>query len=509
MGVASAEERAEKADDGAAVAGLAAVPESDPAEERLFTRRTVVVCVVLFVGSFLIYAVSAHKRFWSQSKNIHFVDLAHSYWAGQLNTLWSNTWDRKFKHRRDNDWARLDVVQLPDRGVTRGICVDAKLYGYNFWTTDGWGLHVDARYCSARCYGNNRHFCKLEKHYVSFPPGPALLMMPLVKIWGWRVNDVMFTIFFAALNVVLIFLLMRLLVLRGHCARTLREQIALALLFGFGTIAWFSSIRGEVWFTALVVGVTFNTLFIMAALDTRRPLLAGICLAAGFATRTPIAFASLFFFLQLFFPEGRWRRTDWKPALVKLAWFCVPCLTVGIALLVANYVRFQSLTEFGHTYLPSWAGDRIRLHGMFSPRHINRNLVAALTQVPLIVPFKPYVKISQHGVALWFTTPVLLMLLWPQVKGFLHRYAWLTVAAVALPLLFYQNTGWLQFGYRFSLDVMPYLMLLLAIGGRRFSKVFYALAVIAVLVNLFGAVTFDRMPQYYYDSSPTRIDLSL
>ena len=63
--------------------------------------------------------------------------------------------------------------------------------------------------------------------------------------------------------------------------------------------------------------------------------------------------------------------------------------------------------------------------------------------------------------------------------------------------LMYQNSGWVQFGYRFALDYMPLLLVMLALGGRRFGKRFIALGVVAVAINTFGAITFDRAHQFY------------
>ena len=42
-------------------------------------------------------------------------------------------------------------------------------------------------------------------------------------------------------------------------------------------------------------------------------------------------------------------------------------------------------------------------------------------------------------------------------------------AAFAVPGFFYQNSGWYQFGFRFSLDYTPHLILLLSIGRRPLS----------------------------------------
>ena len=76
-----------------------------------------------------------------------------------------------------------------------------------------------------------------------------------------------------------------------------------------------------------------------------------------------------------------------------------------------------------------------------------------------------------------------------------------TALATALPSLLYQNSGFVQFGYRFSLDYMVFLVLLLAVGGRRLSKTWKFLFLVSVAVNLFGAITFGRMPMFMFGDS--------
>jgi hypothetical protein len=70
--------------------------------------------------------------------------------------------------------------------------------------------------------------------------------------------------------------------------------------------------------------------------------------------------------------------------------------------------------------------------------------------------------------------------------------------------LFYQNTGWAQFGYRFSNDYSVFLFALLALGTRRVG-IGLALALVwALVVNTFGAVTFGRASfheYYHWDGS--------
>ena len=45
-----------------------------------------------------------------------------------------------------------------------------------------------------------------------------------------------------------------------------------------------------------------------------------------------------------------------------------------------------------------------------------------------------------------------------------------------------------------ELDYLVLLILLLAIGGRPFTRWVKALIAFGIVVNLFGAITFDRIP---------------
>jgi hypothetical protein len=145
--------------------------------------------------------------------------------------------------------------------------------------------------------------------------------------------------------------------------------------------------------------------------------------------------------------------------------------------------------------------------GLFSYHYLGRNLSVVLTSLPFVVqtPERVPFQISQHGLALWITTPLYLWLLWPRRWTRVHLALWLTVAAVALPTLLYQNTGWMQFGFRFSNDYAVFLFALLAVGGYRLRSLFWLFAAMSVVINGFGALSFGR-PKYsaYYYSDPSQ-----
>ena len=75
--------------------------------------------------------------------------------------------------------------------------------------------------------------------------------------------------------------------------------------------------------------------------------------------------------------------------------------------------------------------------------------------------------------------------------------AWFATGLSLIPLLTYYNTGWWQFGYRYSLDFMPVVMVLLAIAAReRISTKFWILIVAGVLINAWGTWWFMN-PSYF------------
>jgi len=339
--------------------------------------------------------------------------------------------------------------------------------------------------------------------YVSFPPFPAVLMMPFVALAGLSFNDVAFTLPFAAANVALLYRLLRRIQEVEGGMRSEWDHAVLALVFGFGTLAWSCSIRGEVWFTAEVVGVTFTLLYLHAALRAKHPVLAGAALACGSLCRAPIAFSAVFFVLEAVASGGPVDRANLRAAIGDrerrkkilhcLALFAAPIALLAAPVLWMNQVRFGNPAEFGHSHLyANRVNPDIRAHGLFSFHYLARNLRSAFLLLPEL-DFQPFrLGYDPNGMSLLVTTPLFALLLFPRERPRLWRSLWLATAAVAVPGFFYQNNGWQQFGFRFSVDYTPYLIVLLALSGRILDGLFWLLAAIGVAVNAWGAAVFNR-----------------
>jgi hypothetical protein len=434
----------------------------------------------LFAIGLAVYSLVAWDRIWHPSPAPHFAYQADA---------WLNSHAAIAPPLAGDDWAKVETVVLDDGHRVQGRRL---LTRPMFRTLDGGELPVVRIKQSAGTTA-----------YMSFPPFPTVLMLPGAMLGGRAANDVVPTLLIAALILPLSLGVLRRLTRAGLSRRSVRDDLWLVATLAFGSVLFFSAVQGKVWYTAHVVGVALALVYAWASIEASHPVVAGLALGAAALTRTAMAFMVPLFLCEAWRIHGglaAWR-TD-RGALLRalrrpLLAFSAPIAAFAIAGMVYNYARFGAPTEFGHTYLAVRQQAQIEQYGLASYHYLARNLAVAFTLLPELLPRAPYLQISGHGLAVWFTTPVLWFLLWPRERNPLHRTLWLCVALVALPSLLYQNSGWVQFGYRFSLDYLVLLVMLLAIGGRPLTRFAKALIIAGIVINLFGAITFDRGWKHY------------
>lgn len=411
--------------------------------------------VLLFLVAFVVLASFSSQRFLRQSAAPHFIYQSQSWLDGRLD---------------------IDPQVLPN--LEDWACVRV----------------VDGE--KVRCEGRPR---PSDRWFVSFPSFPAVVMLPFVALHGYQFNDTSFGVIVGALAVALFYSLLRFLAKEGETARNRDENVALALILAFGTLFFYCAIRGEVWFSAEVMGVAFTCLYARNAVRAHRPVLAGLFFSMATLTRTPLFFTGVFFVLEALCPgpESRLAQLkalgrDWKPAARKVGLFALGAAPLGLLAAAYNVYRFGRPGEFGHRFLfNNRVNADIDNWGLFHWEYLPRNLEAAFLKLPTVSLEPLRLAYDPHGLTLLLTLPLLVFLLMPKTRPRLHWPLWLTVAACALPGLLYQNTGYMQFGFRFSLDYTPYLLLLFAAGGWSLRNRWVSAAVVlGVLVNFWGAVAF-------------------
>ncbi|MFO0553298.1 MAG: hypothetical protein U0271_33250 [Polyangiaceae bacterium] len=362
-------------------------------------------------------------------------------------------------------------------------------------------------------YTQNNDFAAFDhKIYVSFPPFPAVLLLPFVALAGSpdSVRDGLVFLLLAPLGPALAFVALHRLSQTKLSPRTFLENVALALLLGLGTVLFSTAVQGTVWFAAHVIGLALLAGYVAASVRATYPVLAGLALGLALATRTTLVFAAPFFLFELYATH---KDDDPRKIALAFARFAAPLAFIGALLAWHNRVRFGSAFEFGHNYLPE---PQIKKWGLFSIHYLGRNLGAMLASTPFFGPGPAALgptrfRISQHGLALWITSPFLVLALFPRARPPRARatYLGLVISSVlvAAPVLLYHNTGRVQFGYRFSNDFAVLLVALIAMGRRKLGYTFKALATWSLIVNLFGAMTFQRVAsrRYYAYEHPQSV----
>ncbi len=480
--------------------------------------RDIKIAACLYLVCVGIYAGTAAGRLRAPSGDTHFIWMADGWLHRRLDLA------RSPPHT--NDWAEVEYLTLHDGKKVAGAF--QRLNTGRFRSLDG----------KVRSIADSEIKSRERKYYVSFPPMPAVLMLPLVWLFGFRTNDVIFNVVIAGLAPALCFLVLRR--MRTWLAeefglhpspddpmgkgpkkdpnvstdpRTgLSTDLWLTGMFAVGSVLYFSSVLGQVWYTAHLVSQVLAGLFLLCAFSARRPMLAGLCLGALMLTRPQMVFFGLFLFfeaLRMASSERRFsfpRLSTLRPALRPLVLAAIPFTLLCSAGFAYNYARFHSLLEFGHSYLTTMQADNIQRYGLFNYEYLSRNLSAAFTLLPKFLGTAPYLQISYHGLSLFLTTPVLAYLLWPETTASpeltgARRVLWICVLPIAIFSFLYQNDGYIQFGFRFSLDYMLLLVLLLCLGSPRaiHTRLFRALVLVGVGVNLFGAISFGRMWQFYFN----------
>ncbi len=333
------------------------------------------------------------------------------------------------------------------------------------------------------------------KWYVPFPPLPGLLLVPWALVAAvLTINTVAFSVLLGAINVALVDALLHTLRRRGVAVLSNTSIVAVTLLWAVGSVHWYMAVAGTVWFVSQIATATFMLLSLWSAAAGRR-LLAGAALGVAALGRPNalLALPAVVALASLANPHpGGGRR--WPQALSMIT---IPAALIASGLLWYNKARFGSGTDFGYTtqnVARELAFD-LKTHGQFNARYVPRNLWAMLAAGPVKDPRSWTLKPDGQGMSIFLTTPAWIFAIFSDFRQCLTRWCWLAVILLILPLVFYYDTGWNQFGYRFALDFMPVLMVLLALGLHRYHTLFgrvlpKVLIGIGIAVNLWGLVWF-------------------
>ena len=394
---------------------------------------------------------------------------------------------------------------------------------------------------------------------LPFPPLPAIVLLPVVAVWGLAADQEAVAILLAAAGVGIAWWM-----LGGLRLRTPVRALATAV-FATGTAWWWAATVGSTWYLAHLVAADVALVAVGVALR-RDPLaaeertsdehdreldrleaegragsawarlrasawpldasqvLVGLLLGIAVTARLPLILGAPFF-VMVGGGGSRLRRLvsagvgGFLPVAALLAY---TYLTSG-SVLHPGYDYQYRLEVEGYTalgYNPDWSVE--------DPRYIPGNLGIMLGELPVLLPevmpntlgIDPDVPLCTEpgqarrpfdvtcplavptdvGTSLLFSAPGLLLALLAFRWRGRTRLGIGTAAAVVLIATFnlaHFSQGWVQWGYRFSLDFLPFLLPMVALGAARPSDGRVRLVAVVLLVaggaiNLWG-VTWGQL----------------
>jgi hypothetical protein len=315
-------------------------------------------------------------------------------------------------------------------------------------------------------------------YYIIEGPFPAVLLLPLVAIFGQHANQTLLAAVCAAMTVAASDVLFT----RMGIAPRLRSW--LVAFTGFGTVIWWCTAFAAVWMLAHVIGMMFAVLILVECYGRRRPALIGMLVACMSLTRFSMILAAV--------PISYWLLTASQTADLRergrTAWaFVLGLAPWMLAYAAYNYVRWHTFADIGYTVwyhqdqVGEATGPPFKLH------YLPFNLYSFFMMPPAFMEVFPWLKPTSFGVALTFTSPALVLALLASPRTREGLVFWSAAILTALPSLFYYVNGFEQFGMRHSLDFTAFLLPLVARGLQRCpSTLSFGLIAYSIAANAYG-----------------------
>ena len=301
--------------------------------------------------------------------------------------------------------------------------------------------------------------------FVPFPPTATVAVLPFVAIFGQAFDTNLTSAVVGAIGVWLMWGLMR------QVGLNLRTALFLTVTWAVGSEAFWVSAVGGTHLFAETIAATLLIAVLRLSLAGRAPVLAGLLLAAAVGARLPVVFAlPLVVGLYTGLPTRLGRPSEQQVIATVDVGLGMLGPAVGIA--AYNLVRFGSPLEFGYGLITSRSGESVLdepwySHGLLSPLYLPRGLFAMLGRQWDFVDEFPWLHPTWAGQAVTFTMPLVLWVIWARLRDPLVAYALGSAALILLVDLVHGETGYAQFGYRFVVDALPIIWLVLATVLKR------------------------------------------
>ena len=303
------------------------------------------------------------------------------------------------------------------------------------------------------------------KYFVSFPPFPSYLMLPFVAL-GWNSCDGFIALVFAIVGAIYAYKL------ADEFIKNQPISLILALLVTIGSNWLFTSINAWVWFIAQSMAFTLTMSAFYYALKGK----AGLSFALWACAVGCRPFQIIYIAVILYLLYSNYKKDGQKlPDMIKNHILSViPACIIAISYMILNYMRFGSIVEFGHNYLPEFM--RVST-GQFNIEYIKANFVN-LFRLPMVTE-KGLEFQSANGFCMFIASPILISVFIYWIIGMIKGNKEDRICLGAVMLLFWihmlsitahKTMGGAHYGNRYVNDALPSMYMALCCIVSKYSK---------------------------------------
>ena len=367
--------------------------------------------------------------------------------------------------------------------------VDGSIYNSYELQTDAWFrghtyLSHDYPYLELAIY--NGHF------YVSFPPFPSLFLVPFYLLFSNNIPTNLISFFLFAFEFIIIYK-----ILIEHKTREL-NAILLASSFTIGSNLLSLSIDSGVWFFAQLLN-NFLCILSVDAFLKKKKALTYLFLGLAVGCRPFSIIYILMFFIYFIKTDVNYENNSLFKIIVKNIVPLIPTIIIGIIYMIYNYVRFDSIFEFGHNYLPEFVNAE---YGQFSIHYLLNNLKSLFFNG---ISFNNKLNMS-FGMPFSFfiANPIFIIYFYRSIQNIIKKKDIIFLRIMIFIFTFFniificlhRTLGAWQFGARYTCDILPFIFLGIIwkknkkgeIMKLELSKFELVCIVFGIILNVFGVI---------------------
>ncbi len=396
-----------------------------------------------------------------------------------------------FKKLKDADGGAFCLAALMLLGyVLMHSLLGGTLLAHNPW--DSYTLQAISWLSGRLDMGQNYEWLELAiyngKYYLSFPPLPSVVMLPLALLFGGNTPSNLVCALYGIITALLAYKLLR------RQGMEKRRAVFFGIAYVWGSNMCWMSTSGGVWFMAQGLNMLLLTAAVYFAISGRRTAAFAVtALAVGCRPFSALMFLPLAVY---FYAADRERGKAGTECIIgQLRLLIIPCI-VAACLMLYNYARFGSVLEFGHNYLPEFTRSE---EGQFSLSYVPQNLCNLLLR-PITLNSRLSIEYPLFdGFMFYIANPMFLIwfgaVIWDIRRKSIDVVRWCLIAAVLAELLLlcaHKTLGGWQFGARYTVDMLPMALMYLALGKREPDWA-APIMTAGVMLNLYGAAAMNLL----------------